>query len=103
METKTIRNLQELDRWLQDWLDKIGRSDPRAKLLQAEYNVRLIRVGEMIQMENGDLSPELARELPLSTPLGPDARLAVAEMLEYLSQLVEGFQLQTDFAKRPLS
>ena len=84
--TPTIADLARIDARVQKLLGHLERSSLEVRLFKAEYEVRLIKVGDMIKLENGEIRAEQARKLPETTKLGPDAALALISLVEWVIQ-----------------
>jgi hypothetical protein len=85
----TLADVQKVDIKVQQFLDRLGCSSLAARLLRAEYIWRSIVVGDSIKMEQGELSEDLARNLPMTTVLGPDSSLAFTELQQWVADQVK--------------
>jgi hypothetical protein len=85
----TLAYISEIDKKVQKWLDLLGRSSLLVQLLEPEYHLRLMKIGDAVRMEQGDLSEMSAREFALTTELKVDPMIAVAELPEWLIQQIK--------------
>ncbi len=87
---KTFGDIRQINDKVQALLPLLHRlygvRSAEMRAFEAEYDVRMAQVGDAIRMEHGDLDPEAARNLPLSTPLGIPSMQAVADILSWLTE-----------------
>jgi len=63
--------------------NRMGELTCEVKWLKSEYEMRCTKVGDIIRMEQGDLSVEMALNLPSTTVLGFGACLAFVDLLDW--------------------